>query len=101
MAGGFDDTGFRKLRKKIHDMPEIQKVEFSPEFMQEWTDYDSADAMVAASGFSREEIRTFLDTPNETWELFIQEHTRFGSWRDFMRQLTMEHLRNQLPEFKN
>jgi hypothetical protein len=100
MTVHFDDSGFRKLRKKIHDMPDSWNAKFSPEFMREWTDYNSMDALIAASGFSAEEIRAFQDTPNEAWEQFIQEHTRFDSWHDFMEQFMMDHLRRQLPEFR-
>jgi hypothetical protein len=94
----FDDSGFRKLEKRLRDMSEPQKIEFSPEFMRRWTDYESMDALVAASGFSTDEIRAFLDTTNKKWEQFIRDKTRFSGWRDFMEKLSIEHLRRQFPE---
>jgi len=41
MTVEFDDSGFKKLIKKIKEMPETQKVHFPPEFMRKYTDYDS------------------------------------------------------------
>jgi len=100
MTVEFDDSGFKKLRKKLAEMPETQQVPFPPELIREYTDYESMEDLVAASGFSAEQIHSFQDNPNEAWEQFIRSHTRFDSWRDFMRRFTMAHLRKQFPEFQ-
>ena len=100
MMANFDDSGFKKLRKKLQEMPETQEVPFPPEFMRKFTDYESMEDLMTASGFSAEEIRGFQDTPNETWEQFIRDHTRFESWREVIEQFTLEHLRKQFPEFQ-
>ena len=100
MGVRFDDSGFRKIEKRLRETPEHQEMEFSPEFMRKWTDYDSMDALIEASSFSAEQVRVFLDAPSAAWDAFIQNHTRFGSWRAFVKQLTVEHVRKQLPEFQ-
>jgi len=96
----FDDSGFRKLRKKLEDMPEVQQVPFPPELMRKYTDYESMEDLLSASGFSAEEVYTFKDNRNERWEQFIRRHTRFSSWREFMKAFTIAHLRKQFPEFR-
>ncbi len=96
----FDDSGLKKLKKKLEEMPETQKVPFPPELVRKYTDYKSMEDLIAASGFSAEQIRSFQDNANEQWEQFIRSHTRFDSWRDFMWQFTLEHLRKQFPEFQ-
>lgn len=100
MTVEFDDSGFRRLRKKLEGMPEVQQVPFPPELMRKYTDYESMEDLLSASGFSVEQVRSFQDNPNEQWEQFIRTHTRFSSWREFMKAFTIEHLRKQFPEFQ-
>ena len=100
MGSMIDDSGFKRLSKKLQEMPEVQQVPFPPELVKEYTDYESMEDLLAASGFSTEEVRSFQDDPNEQWEQFIRTHTRFDSWRDFMMKFTIEHLRKQFPEFQ-
>lgn len=96
----FDNSGAKKLIEKLEAQPESEQVDFPPEFMRKYTDYESIDELVAASGFSPDDVRSFQETPNERWEQFIREHTRFDSWRGFMETFTIEHLRGQSPEFQ-
>lgn len=100
MSVTFDDSGFKRLRKKLQEMPELQQVPFPPELVKGYTDYDTMEDLLAASGFSNEEVRSFQDNPNEQWEQFIRTHTKFDSWRELMMKFTIEHLRKQFPEFQ-
>jgi len=99
MAAEFDDSGFRQLENKLREMPEIQQVPFPPELMKKYTDYESMEDLLSASGFPIEQVRSFQDSPNEQWEQFIRTHTRFASWREFIKTFTIERLRKQFPEF--
>lgn len=96
----FDDSGFRRLQKKLRELPEVQEVPFPCEFMERYTDYVSIESMLSASGFSSDQVRGFQTTRNEQWEEFIRAHTRFESWGEFMETLSIEHLRKLFPEFK-
>ena len=96
----FDNSGFRELEKRGREMPEVQKVEFPQQFMQKWTDFNSMEELINASGFTASEIETFQKTPNPKWEAFIQERTRFTGWNAFINKASLERLRGQFPEFK-
>jgi hypothetical protein len=46
------------------------------------TDFDSVEAMFEASGYKVESTEDFQAIPDEPWDAFIKERTRFDSWED-------------------
>ena len=55
---------------------------FNDEFMLRNTDFDSIDALFKSSGFKVESQDDFEAIPDEPWNVFILEHTRFSSWEE-------------------
>ena len=100
MGSHIDTTGFEKLRKRLKEGPEIQKLVPPTEFMRKFTDFDSMEDLVAASPFTAEQVRGFQSEPDVQWDEFIRAHTCLDSWQEFMQELAMLHLRKELPEFK-
>ena len=96
----FDNSGFKELEKRVRDMPDKQEVKFPRQFMKKWTDFNTIEELITASGFTASEVKTFQETPNPKWDAFIQERTRFTGWDEFIREAALEHLRGQFPEFK-
>jgi hypothetical protein len=94
MPAEFDNSGLKKFLKKFEDKPETQAIPpCTPEFMQRFTDYDSLEELVIASGFTPKQIQGFQNTINAEWEQFIKNHTRFDSWQGFIERWATEHLR--------
>lgn len=86
----FDDAlrEIRNLRRRVelldgqHEIPVSEF--FSDEFMLRHTDFQSAEAMFAASGFNVSSIESFNAIPDEAWDTFVRERTRFPSWKEMM-----------------
>src|SRR5690349_12442448 len=56
----------------------------SSEFMLLNTDFESVQAMFDASGFTINSQADFDAIPEEEWDSFIRQHTRFGSWSEML-----------------
>lgn len=58
---------------------------FHDEFMLRNTDYPSIDEMFAASGFKIETSEDFAAVPDDEWDAFVKNRTRFASWDDMKK----------------
>lgn len=66
----------------IHNIPVTEL--FPPEFMRRHTDFDTFGEMVDASGFKIESQEDFRNIPDQEWDDFVAERTRFLNWKDMM-----------------
>lgn len=87
---GFDDLErkIRELAKGAEDLEGEHSVSFEelfPEvFMRANTDFESIDQMIESSGFKIETTEEFEAIPDDEWDTFIGEHTRFADWDEMM-----------------
>src|SRR5262249_26845279 len=111
VAGGrmfkFEIKGLDELREKLrqlqrnaeavsgnHEVPFSEL--FPPEFMLLHTDFESMDAMIAASGFKVESQEDFAAIPDEPWDAFVRDHTRFDDWNDMKAAAAREYVSRRL-----
>jgi hypothetical protein len=83
------DNAFRKLTDLQRRMAALDGEHavrfdelFNDEFMLRNTDFDSVAAMFAASGYKIESADDFKAIPDEPWDDFIRNRTRFASWQE-------------------
>ena len=67
-----------------HDVP--SRDLFSPEFMEEYTSFNSINEMYHADGFKIESKEDMEKIPNEIWNEFISKHTQFADWDEMQKQ---------------
>src|SRR5262245_2353208 len=69
---------------------------FTDEFMMLNTEFQSMELMLSASGFKVERQEDFAAIPDDQWDAFVREHTRFGSWKDMSAAAGNEWVSRQL-----
>lgn len=92
---------FEDALRKVHDLQ--RKAEqldgehsvllaelFHDEFMLRNTDFSSIDSMLEASGYKIESNDDFANIPNEEWDAFVRESTRFASWDEMKSAAAQE-----------
>jgi hypothetical protein len=84
----FDDA-LRKLsdlRRRAEALDGKHSVSFpelfNDEFMLRNTDFASISAMFEASGFNVESSADFEAIPEDAWDKFVCDRTRFTEWKD-------------------
>ena len=50
--------------------------------MREYTNFGSIDEMFEASGFKCDTTEDFRAIPDDEWDAFIRQATRFDSWAE-------------------
>jgi hypothetical protein len=92
---------FEDALRKLHDLQ--RKVEqldgehsvpltelFHDEFMLRNTEFPSVETMLEASGYKIESNEDFAVIPDEEWDAFIRERTRFASWDEMKNAASQE-----------
>ena len=78
----FDDSGFRKLRRKLREVKEQEEARIdevlTPEFMQANTPWSDVNAMAEAAGFEFEDAEDF-ERKRPQLDAFIARHSRFSN----------------------
>lgn len=81
-----DTRGFDELERKSEEVERrgaagVQLKElFPPNFMTQYSDFNSIDELVEASGITFESIEDFNKIP----EQFIRSRTRFSNWNEML-----------------
>lgn len=85
-------TGLDKVLAKLDKIQETAKsldgsaipLEelLNPQFLQEFSRFQSLDEMFAASGYNVESSEDFKAIPDEPWDVFIENNTEFSNWSD-------------------
>lgn len=74
------------LIRKIEDLDGSHEIPLSELFTDEFvllnTDFSSISEMIAASGFSVQTSEDFANIPDDEWEKYVCQHSRFTSWED-------------------
>ena len=104
---GIRITGLEELKSRLADMQhraqaldgthEVTLSElFHSEFMLLNTDFDSIEAMFAASGYDVKSQEDFAAIPDEPWDIFVPERTRFQSWREMLSSAAKDYFQRRL-----
>lgn len=52
---------------------------FAPDFMDNYTDFESIDELIQSSGFPIKSSVDIDNLPDNEWDHFIQKHSRFSN----------------------
>ena len=99
--------GSDKLQRQLDDLSKrAQAIEgkhrvpatemFGPAFMRQYTDFNSFDAMVEASGHDVQSREDFERIPDDEWERLVKARTRFPSWLEMQRKAGAKYFRRKL-----
>jgi hypothetical protein len=84
----------RDLQRRAEELDGEHAVTFSElfndDFMLRYTDFPSISSMMAACGFKVETAEDFAAIPDQVWDEFARERTRFGSWGEMKGAATRE-----------
>jgi hypothetical protein len=84
----------RDLQSKAEELDGQHSVSlselFPDEFMLRNTEFPSVDSMFEASGFKVESSEDFAAIPDDEWDSFVQERTRFTSWDEMKNAAVKE-----------
>jgi hypothetical protein len=98
---GLDDLRRRlaALQHRAQRLSGTHNVEFSELFCSEFmlfnTDFESMEAMFAASGFTVRSQEDFASIPDDKWDAFVQQRTRFQSWNEMLGRATQEYVKSR------
>lgn len=99
---GLDDLQRRlqELQRKAESLAgehEVPMSELFPsEFMLLHTDFESVEALFAASGYSIENSEDLAAIPDDQWDVFIRSRTRFASWQEMLGAAGEQYFGNRL-----
>ena len=98
----FDDV-LRKLHElqrraqRIDGQHQISFDELFPdEFMLRNTEFPSVDEFISASGFTVESADDFAAIPDDPWDDYVRQRTRFASWAEMQQAAAEEWITRQL-----
>jgi hypothetical protein len=84
----------RDLQRKAEQLDGEHSVSFNElfpdEFMLRNTEFPSVGSMFEASGFKVESSEDMAAIPDEEWDKFVQERTRFASWDEMKSAAVQE-----------
>ncbi len=90
----------RELQRRAGQLDGEHSVSFAElfddEFMLRHTDFPSIDAMLKASGFKVDTAEDFEAIPDDPWDAFIRERTRFTSWDEMKNAAGQEWATRQM-----
>lgn len=87
--------GLDALQKKLKGLSkELEKIDgkqipfselFNDGFMIKYTDFESIEAMLKASGYTVETMDDFQNIPSDLWDDFVDQSTQFDDWEDMKK----------------
>lgn len=99
---GFDELRdeLEELQRRAEKLGEKEQVSFeeffSPRFMRRHTEFDSIDAMLDASEWKIESLEDFRAIPDESWDEFVANNTRFETWEQMFGAAEEQYVKRQL-----
>lgn len=102
-----ETKGFDKAMRKLDDLAKrAQQLEgthdvpatemFTPKFMRQYTDFQSFEAMIEASGYEVRSTADFKRIPDGEWGKHVRAGTRFASWRAMQQKAGAEYVGRKL-----
>lgn len=101
-VGGFDNLISRigEIQSGLGDLDGEHTISFEemfpPNFMKNYTDFDSIGDMMDESGFSVETSEDFEKIPDDDWDKFVSNRTRFSTWSTMLDKATKQWISNVL-----
>ena len=89
----FNDIG-NKLENLEGDVPFSDL--FTPDFMRQYTSFDSIDSLFEAGGFHVETEEEFDALPEKDLDQHIAKNTKFNSWKEMLDKAGEIYLENRL-----
>jgi len=97
----FEMKGFDKLQRRLEELRRnaqaldgTHQIPLSellpPSFIKRNTKFEDLEAVFQASGFAIESQEDFEKTPDDEWDKFIREQTRFSSWEEMLNGAVKE-----------
>lgn len=88
----------RDIEKKVEraSQPATAGELFNENFMRQYTDFDSFEALVEAGGWGPATRETFEVIPDTEWEAWVQKHTQFSSWIEMQQKAGNELIQRRL-----
>ena len=91
----FRMDGFDELQRKLQGMADnLREIEgtnevpmsevLTPEFLSACSRFASLEEMFAASGFKVDSPEDFKAIPDDEWDAFIRQHTKFDTWQEML-----------------
>lgn len=88
----------KKLNKKINDTNGRKSLDvlFDEEFIKKYTNFSSINEMIEESNLGIKTQEDFDNKPEEEWNKFVIENTKFSSWEEMKSKAgnlyTIKHL---------
>ncbi|MBD2081395.1 hypothetical protein [Leptolyngbya sp. FACHB-17] len=90
----------KQFLNRLEELSRPQQVSFAelftPGFIQSYTQFQSFELMLEASGFSVESAEDFLSIPEAEWNQFISQKTRFSNWQEMQKTAAAELMKKKL-----
>ncbi len=69
---------------------------FPASFMARYTSFGTMDEMLQKSGFPVESQADFEQIPDDAWDKFVAQNTRFPNWQAMLKQAGEEYVSKKL-----
>ncbi|WP_445772908.1 hypothetical protein [Shewanella sp.] len=93
-------NGLKKLKQNLEDLHGTHKVELkeilTPEFLGECSSFSDLDQLFIASGFDVKSPEDFKAVPDDEWEAFITNNTKFESWENMQQAAMDKYMKSKL-----
>ena len=90
----------KQFLNSLEELSSPQQVSFAelftPDFMQSYTQFQSFELMLEASGFSVESAEDFLAIPETEWGQFVNQKTQFSNWQEMQETAAAELVKKKL-----
>jgi hypothetical protein len=104
-VAGIRITGLDEMQRKLANL--ARRAEnasgsvafeelFPPEFMRRYTEFKTIDDMFAASPWTVESAEDFERVPEQEWNRYVSDKTKFKTWNDMQAKAGEEYLERRL-----
>lgn len=89
----------KKNLESIEGQGEVPFTEiFNEEFLTKYSSFISLEDMFKKSGFKIDTVDDFKAIPDNEWESFIVDNTKFSSWKEMQKIAATEYFQKKLKQ---
>ncbi|MRT04068.1 hypothetical protein [Ewingella americana] len=89
----------QKNLKSIEGQSEVPITEIlNEEFLTKFTSFVSVEDMFEKSGFKIDTAEDFKAIPDNEWESFIVDNTKFSSWKEMQESAANDYFQKKLNQ---
>lgn len=104
MGVHFDDSGFRKVKKNLEEIKNLESIPitklFTSSFMKKHTDVNSFEEFILKSDLVDPDKpitqKVFEAIPDKEMDEYVTKQTSFSSWEEMLGTATTENIKNRL-----